>query len=123
ERYICVSSSIGLLKSRVGQKIQVQGIPYREVFKLGSVSVSFHSAGHILGSAQVRVQSGSEVWVASGDYKRDPDPSCDPFESVRCDTFITEATFGTPKYTWPKDRNHGKDIHTWWTRNASLGMN
>jgi putative mRNA 3-end processing factor len=127
ERYICVSSSVGLLKSRLSQKIQVQGIPYREVFKLGEVSVSFHSAGHILGSAQVRVQSGpkgsGEVWVASGDYKRDPDPSCEPFESVQCDTFITEATFGTPKYTWPKDRDHGRDIHAWWKRNAALGMN
>jgi putative mRNA 3-end processing factor len=127
ERYICVSSSVGLLKSRLSQKIQVQGIPYREVFQLGNVKVSFHSAGHILGSAQVRVQSGpegsGEVWVASGDYKRDPDPSCEPFESVRCDTFITEATFGTPKYTWPKNRDHGKDIHDWWMRNAKLGMN
>ena len=123
ERYLCVSSSVGLLKSRLSQKINVTGIPYREVFKLGSVYVSFHSAGHILGSAQVRVQRGSEVWVASGDYKRDPDPSCEPFESVSCDTFITEATFGTPKYAWPKDRDHGKDIHAWWMKNAALGMN
>lgn len=122
-KYYCVDSSVGILKCRLGQRIHVQGIPYRESFQLGNVSVSFHSAGHILGSAQVRVQLGSEVWVASGDYKRDPDPSCDPFEVVRCDTFITEATFGTPKYVWEKSAQHGLDIFNWWQGNAELGQN
>ena len=121
--YICVSSSVGLMKQRLGAGIQVEGIPYRKTFKKGEVEVSFHSAGHILGSAQVRVQRGNEVWVASGDYKRDADPSCEPFESVSCDTFITEATFGTPKYRWEKNRTHGKDIHDWWMENSEKGRN
>jgi putative mRNA 3-end processing factor len=123
KRYLCVTHSVGLLKARLGKQLPVEGIPYGQRFKLGQVEVSFHSAGHILGSAQVRVQLGNEVWVASGDYKREADPSCDPFEVVPCDTFITEATFGTPKYVWPKSNRHGQDIHDWWTKNAREGFN
>jgi putative mRNA 3-end processing factor len=62
--------------------------------------VSLHPAGHVLGSAQVRMEHGGHVWVASGDYKLQPDPTCAPFEPVRCDTFITESTFGLPIYRW-----------------------
>jgi putative mRNA 3-end processing factor len=123
KRYFTVSSGVGILKCRLGANIQVHGVPYGVQFKLGGVTVSFHSAGHILGSAQVRVQRGPEVWVASGDYKRDPDPSCDPFEVVRCDTFITEATFGTPKYVWSKTAQHGRDMFEWWQSNAREGQN
>jgi putative mRNA 3-end processing factor len=123
KHYITVDSGVGLLRARIGKKISVEPRKYGERFRLGEVTVSFHSAGHILGSAQVRVQHGSEVWVASGDYKRDPDPSCEPFESVRCDTFITEATFGTPKYTWRKGARHGEDLAQWWGENADADRN
>lgn len=122
-KYLCVDSGEGLLRARIGKKISTQTLRYRESIRIGDVRVSFHSAGHILGSAQVRVQRGSEVWVASGDYKRDPDPSCDPFESVPCDTFITEATFGTPKYAWQKDAKHGEDMYRFWQENAAAGLN
>ncbi len=123
KHYITVDSGIGLLKARIGKKISAEGRRYGERFRLGDVTVSFHSAGHILGSAQVRVEYGSEVWVASGDYKRDPDPSCEPFESVKCDTFITEATFGTPKYRWNKDARHGEDLARFWEETAETGRN
>lgn len=123
KKYITVQSGVGLLKARLGKNIAVEGYPYREPFFLNGVKVSFHSAGHILGSAQVRVEFEGEVWVASGDYKRDPDPSCDPFEPVVCDTFITEATFGTPKYQWDQNATHGKDIFEWWRGNAERGRN
>lgn len=123
KRYITVSSGVGLLKSRLGKSIHVEDHPYATAFRLKDVVVSFHSAGHILGSCQVRVQRGSEVWVASGDYKRDPDPSCEPFETVKCDTFITEATFGTPKYRWPKDAEHGAAISRWWKESEETGIN
>lgn len=122
-KYICVSSGIGLLRSRLGKKIEVDGYAYGEIFQLGDVTVSLHSAGHILGSAQVRIQRGNEVWVASGDYKRDPDPSCDPFETVACDTFITEATFGTPKYAWDRNAKHGEDMARWWNESRATGKN
>ena len=123
KKYICVSSGIDLLKTRLGKKIQVQTYQYGEQFQLGDVIVSLHSAGHILGSAQVRIQRGHEVWVASGDYKRDRDPSCDPFESVKCDTFITEATFGTPKFVWTKNLDHGEMIYDWWMDVLKKGKN
>jgi len=122
-KYLCHEASVGLLKARLGHSIQVEGIPYRHKIRLGEVDVSLHSAGHILGSAQVRVEFRGQVWVASGDYKREPDPSCDPFEPVICDTFITEATFGTPKYVWENSQNHGQQIHHWWKTNAAQGFN
>ena len=123
KKYICVGKGIELLKSRLGPNINVEGFDYGIEFQLGEVKVSFHSAGHILGSAQVRIQRGSEVWVASGDYKREKDPSCDPFESITCDTFITEATFGTPKFSWNKNLNHGEMILEWWKKCAAENKN
>ena len=123
KHYYCEHSGVNLLRCRLGDKIKVTAVPYRESFQVGKVKVSFHSAGHILGSAQVRVEYGAEVWVASGDYKRDPDPSCEPFEIVPCDTFITEATFGTPKFAWEKNLEHGRMIHDWWMSNAQAGRN
>lgn len=123
KEYITVECGIGLLKSRIGKKISARGVKYGERFRLGEVTVSLHPAGHILGSCQVRVELGSEVWVASGDYKRDPDPSCEPFEPVKCDTFITEATFGTPKYTWNKGARHGEDLDRFWRETAETGGN
>jgi putative mRNA 3-end processing factor len=122
-RYVTVHSGIGVLKERLGKSIDTVGFHFQESFTLGRVKVSLHSAGHILGSCQVRIEHDGEVWVASGDYKRDRDPSCDPFESVKCDTFITEATFGTPKFVWEKNRCHGRDIVEWWDEMAKLGKN
>ncbi len=83
------------------------------VFVLGDARVSLHPAGHVLGSTQVRVEVDGEVWVASGDYKRQHDPTCAPFEVVRCDTFITEATFGLPIYRWPDTSEVARDIVAW----------
>jgi putative mRNA 3-end processing factor len=123
KHYICENSGIDLLRTRLGKNIRVTGYDYGEQFQMGDVLVSLHSAGHILGSSQVRIQRGSEVWVASGDYKRDRDPSCAPFETVKCDTFITEATFGTPKFTWAKDINHGEMIADWWKTSRQSNKN
>ena len=72
----------------------------RKKFKLGKTWVSFHPAGHVLGSAQVRVEGLQSVWVVSGDYKRNADPTCEGFEEVPCDVFISEATFAMPVYHW-----------------------
>jgi putative mRNA 3-end processing factor len=121
--YYCVDRGVELLRTRLGRSIHAQSFPYQKTFSIGGVFVSFHSAGHILGSAQVRVESEGEVWIASGDYKREQDPSCDPFETVTGDVFITEATFGTPKYSWNKTARHGEAIHQWWLLNAAQGKN
>ncbi len=121
--YYSEKSGVGLVKARLGKNINIKGVEYGESFTLGKVKVSLHPAGHILGSAQVRVEYEGEVWVSSGDYKRDSDPSCVPFQTVTCDTFITEATFGTPKYQWSKSIDHGESIASWWNQNADAGRN
>ena len=89
QQYYGTALSEGILRRRLGKDIHLNSVDYGGKVKLGETWVSFHSAGHVLGSAQVRVEYKDEVWVASGDYKRDIDPSCDPFEVVECDTFIT----------------------------------
>lgn len=121
--YFTAASGVGLLKARLGPKIAVRGVPYGERFRLGGVEVSLHPAGHILGSSQVRLEAGGEVWVASGDYKREPDPTCEPFEAVACGVFVTEATFGTPAYARDKAADLGRRIFDWWTGNAAGGVN
>ncbi|MDX3895816.1 ligase-associated DNA damage response exonuclease [Pusillimonas sp.] len=82
-------------------------------FRLEGARVSLHPAGHVLGSAQVRIEVDGQVWVVSGDFKRQPDPTCRPFEVVACDTFITEATFGLPVYRWPETATVARDIARW----------
>ncbi|AGY92336.1 hypothetical protein SPICUR_06860 [Spiribacter curvatus] len=114
-------AGLGLMRRRLGPRAVLNGVHYRQALRFGPVTVSFHPAGHILGSAQIRVEHEGEVWVASGDYKRDPDPTCAAFEPVRCDTFITEATFALPVYRWPPVETVAADIHHWWRRNAANG--
>lgn len=111
--YHASASGLPILRWRLGEQ-KYLGHGYGEVFELGAARVSLHPAGHVLGSAQVRVEVDGEVWVASGDYKRDPDPSCEPFEVVRCDTFITEATFGFPVYRWRPTATVAREIVEWW---------
>ena len=114
QHYIATSISEGILKKRLGQTIDLRGVAYGEKLKLGDVWVSFHSAGHVLGSAQVRIEHKDEVWVISGDYKRCADPTCEPFEVVPCDVFITEATFGLPIYHWDTGQETCRRIYDWW---------
>ncbi len=113
-RYVATHISEGILKKRLGSQIQLQGVEYGAPLKFGNTWVSFHAAGHVLGSAQIRVEYKDEVWVVSGDYKRCADPSCAPFEVVPCHTFITEATFGLPIYTWQPGATTVKQIYDWW---------
>ncbi len=116
-RYLCTESSYEILRARVGGSANIQTLPYRQPLTLGKTSVSFHPAGHILGSAQVRVATDESTWVVTGDYKLEPDPTCEPFESVHCDTLITEATFADPKYVWPDAAQVFQQINTWWRSN------
>ncbi|HEV8503466.1 MAG TPA: DNA ligase-associated DEXH box helicase, partial [Casimicrobiaceae bacterium] len=93
ERYLATRQSEAVLRLRLGD-IALETLDYGAPVRIGDATVSLHPAGHVLGSAQVRIECAGEVWVASGDYKTDADPTCVPFEPVRCDTFITESTFG-----------------------------
>jgi putative mRNA 3-end processing factor len=122
KHYYSSKSGLGLVRARLGQNISIEGHAYGEEFRIGRVKLSFHPAGHILGSAQVRLECEGEVWVASGDYKREPDPTCEAFESVKCDVFITEATFGTPSYRWEKGKDLGAEILDWWEKNRAEGI-
>ncbi|MGF1498893.1 MAG: ligase-associated DNA damage response exonuclease [Elainellaceae cyanobacterium] len=113
-RYIATAASEGILRRRLGQDINLQGVAYGERLKLGHTWVSLHPAGHVLGSAQVRIEHRDEVWVISGDYKRGDDPTCAAFEVIPCDVFITEATFGLPIYRWDAGREVVGRIYDWW---------
>ncbi|HEX5390787.1 MAG TPA: DNA ligase-associated DEXH box helicase, partial [Burkholderiaceae bacterium] len=100
--YLATAVSEGVLRARLGN-ITLQPLAYGDVVEHNGVRVSLHPAGHVLGSAQVRVEHAGRVWVASGDYKVASDPTCAAFEPVRCDVFITESTFGLPIYRWQTD--------------------
>lgn len=112
--YWASQSSAGLMRLRVGRDAAMTLLAYGERITLGRASVSLHPAGHVLGSAQVRIEVDGVVWVVSGDYKRCADPSCEPFEPVRCDTFITEATFALPLYQWDAPGVAAQQIFDWW---------
>ena len=120
--YLCAEPSVPFVRKRLGPDAPVRGVPYGERVRLGSVELSFHPAGHVLGSAQVRIESEGEVWVVSGDYKRAPDPTCLPFEVVPCDVFVTEATFGLPIYRWDEPAGVVAQILEWWDRNRAAGV-
>ena len=112
-----------IVQHRVGPKSSVSGHPFGACFRLGSARVSFHPAGHILGSAQVRIDVGGRVAVVTGDYKRGQDPTCEPFEPVPCDLLVTETTFGLPLYRWPDPAVEAQKIDAWWAENQAEGFN
>ncbi|MGQ0530965.1 MAG: ligase-associated DNA damage response exonuclease [Panacagrimonas sp.] len=114
QHYWCSTPGLGLTRARVGYGGGISAMDYGQCFQMQRAQVSLHPAGHVLGSAQVRIEVDGQVWVVSGDYKREPDPSCAPFEPVRCDVFITEATFALPVYRWPDPAEVARDIFDWW---------
>ena len=94
---------------------------FGEIFEINGVQFSFHPAGHVPGSAQVRIAYQDEVWVITGDYKRDVDNVCKPFELVPCDHFVTECTFGLPIYQWKSEAALAEEIADWWQENQRAG--
>ena len=112
--YWAIGASETILRQRLGATINLIPVDYGQLHRIGDARVSFHSAGHVLGSAQIRLEAGGESWLVSGDYKRCADPSCAPFAPVRADVFITEATFGLPIYRWRSGAQVAADIVQWW---------
>jgi putative mRNA 3-end processing factor len=110
-----------VMRVRLGAEARIRAAEFGEAVEVGGVRVSLHPAGHILGSAQVRVEHRGEVWVVSGDYKTEPDSTCTPFEPVRCHTFVTESTFGLPIYRWQPQSEVFGEIEDWWGRNRDAG--
>jgi putative mRNA 3-end processing factor len=122
KKYICHKDTKPVLLWRLGPETKVSDADYNEAFTINGVHFSFHPAGHIIGSSQVRVEYKGEVWVVSGDYKLEDDGLSTPFEPVRCNVFITESTFGLPIYKWPPQQKIFDDIHNWWYRNQQDGL-
>ena len=110
-----------ILRLRLGKDITLQTVDYKESIDINGVKVSFHPAGHIWGSCQIRVSYKDEVWVVSGDYKLENDGFSDAFEPVQCHAFITESTFGLPVFKWQPQETVYNDIRAWWNENASNG--
>jgi putative mRNA 3-end processing factor len=120
KKYITHHNNVPIIKHRLGN-IKVTGKDYGETFVVNNVKFIFHPAGHIPGSSQIRVEHKGEVWVFTGDYKLVADGISIPFESVRCNTFITECTFGLPAFKWRPQQEVFNDINEWWATNKSEG--
>lgn len=111
--YLAAAEGGALLRHRLGDALPLEVMAWGERRRMGDVTVSLHPAGHIRGSAQVRVERGGEVWVVTGDYKRAADPTCTPFEPVPCHTLVTEATFALPVYRWAATGQVAAAIAAW----------
>ncbi len=123
--YLAQADGAGVLRARLGN-ITLQTLAHGEAVSINGVHISLHPAGHVLGSAQVRIEHHGRVWVVSGDYfvsghVGDHNATCPPFEPVRCDCFITESTFGLPIYRWRPQAEVLADINAWWQANADAG--
>lgn len=120
KNYITHHRNIPIISHRLGE-INVSGKNWGETFVINNVKFSLHPAGHIIGSSQIRVEHKGEIWVFTGDYKTENDGISTPFEPVKCNTFITECTFGLPAFTWTPQEEVFKDINTWWAENRAEG--
>ncbi|MGR1217939.1 ligase-associated DNA damage response exonuclease [Metapseudomonas otitidis] len=118
--YLTATPGAGVLRARLGD-VPLQTLDYGEALLHNGVRISLHPAGHVLGSAQVRLEHQGQVWVASGDYKTEADGTCAPFEPVRCHCFITESTFGLPIYRWQPQAQVMDQVRQWWQVNRAAG--
>jgi putative mRNA 3-end processing factor len=118
--YLATREALPVIRRRLGD-ITAEGIAYGEPRRIGHATVSFHPAGHVPGSAQIRVEVGGEVWVVSGDYKTEADGLAEAFEPVPCHAFISECTFGLPIFRWETQPAVMGRIAAWWAANAAAG--
>ncbi len=118
--YLSTEAAAPVIRHRLGD-VRLDTIRYGERRRIGDVDVSFHPAGHVPGSAQIRVERAGEVWVVSGDYKTVDDGFCEAFEPVRCDAFVSECTFGLPAFKWRPQAEIVTEIDEWWRGNAADG--
>ena len=118
--YLTTDLAAPVMRHRLGD-IKIETVTYGKKIRLGEATVSFHPAGHVPGSAQIRIEVAGEVWVASGDYKLEDDRLSTPFEPVRCHTFITESTFGLPVFRWRPQVEIAHEINDWWRSCIAAG--
>jgi putative mRNA 3-end processing factor len=119
--YLVARDGLRIARARLDESAPIETVEYGEPSEINGVRISLHPAGHILGSAQIRVEHRGQVWVVSGDYKTDSDRSCQPFEPIRCHVFVSECTFGLPVYRWPAPGDVFAEILQWWQSNLSEG--
>lgn len=122
KKYWLAEPGVAIARHRLGADHLPDTLKYGERMQLGATTISLHPAGHILGSAQLRIEHEGQVWVVSGDYKRQPDPTCAPFEPLPCDVFISEATFALPIYQWQPTPQVVEEIFRWWRANRERGI-
>jgi putative mRNA 3-end processing factor len=120
KRYLAHKLSEQVLLYRLGD-IQLQTIEYGETVIKNGVQITLFPAGHVIGSAQIRVSYQGEIWVVSGDYKTEDDGISTPFEPVKCHHFISECTFGMPVYKWKPQKDIFDDMNSWWCQNVKEG--
>jgi putative mRNA 3-end processing factor len=118
--YLATDAALPVIRHRLGP-ITAEGIAYGETRRIGGATVSFHPAGHVPGSAQIRVEVAGQVWVVSGDYKTEADGLAEPFAPIACHAFISECTFGLPVFRWAPQPQVMEDIAAWWAANAAAG--
>jgi putative mRNA 3-end processing factor len=122
QHYLVSKAGENVSRVRLAPEASIQSVEYGETLSMNRAKVSFYPAGHVLGSAQIRIEVSGEIWVVSGDYKTGGgDPTCLPFEPVTCHGFVTESTFGLPIYHWKPSAELYADINTWWRSNATAG--
>src|SRR5690606_23685613 len=119
--YLCHLFTVPILRSRIASNIQVQGIDYNQTISIRGVKVSFHPAGHIIDSAQIRLEYKGKIVVISGDYKLQNDGLSTPFEPVKCHEFVTESTFGLPIYKWLSVKKQNQQMQEWVLSNIKNG--
>ncbi len=120
QQYITHHHNKPIIERRLGN-INAKGIDWGEDLIINNVKFSFHPAGHIPGSSQIRVEHKGEVWVFTGDYKLENDHISRPWEPIKCHGFITECTFGIPAFNWRPQQEVFDDINTWWQHNKEEG--
>lgn len=121
KKYLCHHFTKPILKIRIGDDIEVQSVGYNEPMIINGVKVSFHPAGHIVGSSQIRMEYKGFVTVFSGDYKVQYDGISTPLEIVKCNEFITESTFGLPIYNWLTPQQYSEQMMSWVESNREQG--
>ena len=121
--YLAHHDSAEVMRLRLGKEISLQTFDYNQPLAINGVKISLHPAGHIPGSAQVRLEYKGKVAVVSGDYKVENDGLSTPFEPVKCHEFVSECTFGLPIYKWESQSDIFNQINSWWRSNVAEGRN
>lgn len=119
--YLCHHLTVPVLKIRLGEDISVHGMAYGETVNINDVHISLHPAGHIIGSAQVRMEYKGRIAVVSGDYKVQNDGLSVPIEIIKCHEFVTESTFALPIYNWTSVESQNDQLRNWVQNNRTIG--